>query len=144
MPAEGPLVTVTRHFAASPERVFNAWVDPQLIRAWMGSFPGDEIVSVSVDARVGGRFSFVVRRAGQLLDHNGRYLEMQRPDRLAFTWGVNEDGVSEVRLEFAAAGDGTELTLVHRLDPQWAEFAERTAEGWTRISAAVEQSLGTP
>jgi uncharacterized protein YndB with AHSA1/START domain len=48
-------VRVTRCFSAAPERVF--------------------------DARIGGSFSFVVRRQGEEIDHMGTYLEIDRPQR---------------------------------------------------------------
>jgi uncharacterized protein YndB with AHSA1/START domain len=144
MTTEAPTITVTHTFDATPERVFDAWTNPDLVRAWMGSFPDDEVVSVTVDERVGGRFSFLIRRQGQLLDHAGEYFLFDRPERLGFTWGVNENGeeTSRVVILLAAVGSGTELTLTHRMDPRWADFAERTAQGWTRISEAIAEAIG--
>src|SRR5689334_16478803 len=82
-------VHVTRRYSASPERVFDAWLDSKTIGTWMfGHVPGEEMVRISVDPRVGGGFSFVVRRQGRELDHVGKYLEIDRPRRLVFTWGI--------------------------------------------------------
>ena len=82
-------VTVRRRFSASAEQVFDAWLDPAMIGQWMfgPKLRDEEIVSLKVDAQVGGRFSFVVRREGKELDHVGKYLEIDRPRRLVFTWG---------------------------------------------------------
>ena len=82
-------VTVKRRFAAPAERVFDAWLEPKLVAQWMfgPSLRDEEIVRIAIDPRVGGLFSFVVRRQGQEIDHVGEYLEIDRPRRLAFTLG---------------------------------------------------------
>jgi len=40
---------VTRHFTASPERVFDAWLDPHMLGTWMFG------PCVTLDVRAGGR-----------------------------------------------------------------------------------------
>jgi uncharacterized protein YndB with AHSA1/START domain len=138
-------VRVTRRFAFPAERVFDAWLDPAMLGRFMfgPQLREEEIVRLTLDARVGGRFSFVVRRQGQEIDHVGRYLELDRPTRLAFTWAVapNPEEASRVTIEIRALPGGCELELVHRMDPQWAEYAERTRQGWTTIVGAIEQAL---
>jgi uncharacterized protein YndB with AHSA1/START domain len=115
--------------------VFDAWLDSDLIGAWMfgHATPDEEVVRVSVDPRVGGSFSFLVRRNGKEIDHVGEYLEIDRPRRLVFTWAVRENlpDKSRVIIEIAPAPGGADLTLTHELDPKWADYAERTEEGWT-------------
>ena len=78
-------------FRASPERVFDAWLEPELVTQWMSAalkqfgLTGD-IRRVEVDARVGGRFTFSdLREAGEAV-HWGTYLEIDRPRKLVFTW----------------------------------------------------------
>jgi uncharacterized protein YndB with AHSA1/START domain len=85
--------------------------------------------------------SFVVRRQGQDLDHNGEYLEIDRPRRLAFTWTVGPDATSATRvtIDLAPSGSGTDLTLTHERIVR--EYAERTEEGWRAIVDAVDGSM---
>jgi uncharacterized protein YndB with AHSA1/START domain len=149
MNAEPVTVRVTQRFTAPPERVFDAWLDPDLIGKWMlgaarAAGREEEIVRISVDARVGGSFSIVVRRDGQELDHLGRYLELDRPRRLAFTWGVDQDAgdSSRVYIDIVPLEGGSELTLTHALDPAWAEYADRTRQGWTLILGAFDEVTG--
>lgn len=148
MSAPNPSVRVTRKFKASPERVFDAWVNPEQVARWMiapsaAMLPEpDTLLRCEVDPRVGGKFSFLVRRGGQELDHFGEYLEFDRPRRLAFTWGVAgfAGEASIVRIDLAPADGGTELTLVHeRVLP---DYAERTAQGWGLILGGIARSLG--
>lgn len=130
-------VRVARRFNTSPERVFDAWLDPKLIGQWMfgEALREEEVLRIAVDARVGGAFSFLVRRGGQEIDHVGRYLAIERPKRLAFTWGIAGESTngSRVTINIAPDGAGCELTLTHEMDAKWAEYAERTKAGWTRM-----------
>ena len=130
-------VRVTRRLAASPERVFDAWVDPDVVGRWMAG-TGD-MVRIAIDARQGGAFRFVVRRDGADVVHEGEYVTFDRPHRLAFTWGLPQLSADRdlVRVTLAPADDGCALTLVHRIRAEWAEYAERTASGWGKLLDVV-------
>jgi uncharacterized protein YndB with AHSA1/START domain len=139
-------VRVTRRFIASAERVFDAWLDSAMIGRWMfgPNVRDEEIVRLTLDARVGGMFSFVVRRQGDEIDHVGEYLEIDRPSRLAFTWGVKGDSTdfSRVVIEIQRLEQGADLTLTHELHPDWADYAARTEAGWTTMLSALARTLG--
>ena len=113
-------VRVISHFSASPERVFDAWLDPEMIGRWMfgPALRDEEVVRVAVDSRVGGSFSFVVRRQGKEIDHVGEYLEIVRPRRLVFTWGVKPlpDG-SHVIIDIAPIRNWVRTHLDSRIAP---------------------------
>ncbi|MET0808330.1 MAG: SRPBCC domain-containing protein [Pseudoxanthomonas sp.] len=131
-------VTATRFLNATPERVFDAWLVPRTLGMWMfGPRVREEnVVRLDVDPRVGGQFSLKVERNGQLVDHVGEYLEMERPRRLAFTWAVkgdSDEAPSRVSIDIVASGGGCVLTLVHVMDVKWAEYAERTEAGWNTM-----------
>ena len=55
-------VTVSRRFKASPERVFDAWLDPQKARQFLFTEGSQYVVRAEIDACVGGSFLFVARR----------------------------------------------------------------------------------
>jgi uncharacterized protein YndB with AHSA1/START domain len=140
-------VRVTQRFEASAERVFDAWLDTKWIGRWMfgKALRDEEIVRLTLDVRVGGKFSFVVRRQGQEIDHVGRYLELERPRRLVFTWGIageSDTDESRVVVEIVAREKGCELTLTHFLPAEWADYADRTREGWTKMVGALAAALG--
>lgn len=136
---------VTQHFAVPAERVFDAWLTPTLIGQWMfgPALREEEVVQITVDGRVGGRFSFVVRRQGQEIDHIGEYLELERPHRLVFTWGIRgyAEDESRVLIDIVPQGDGCELTLVHEMAPEWADFAERSRAGWANMVGVLSDQL---
>ncbi len=133
------LVTVKRSFTASAEQVFDAWLDPDSIGRWMFGKPlrDEEVLRLAIEPRVGGAFSFLVRRGGKEINHIGKYLEIDRPSRLVFTWAVAPDSpepgvASRVVVEIAPRGKRCDLTLVHELQPQWADYAARVEETWTK------------
>lgn len=132
---------ITRHFNASPERVFDAWLDPATAGRWLYSAPNGEMVKVAIDARVGGHFCFRDRRDGEDVDHVGEYLEIERPRRLVFTFAVPKysEAFTKVSIDIVPAGSGCELSLLHEdVLPEWADA---TQEGWGGILAKLEQRL---
>ena len=126
---KGPVLRVVRRLPASPEEVFDAWLDADSLREWM--CPGTIQVSVvEVDPRVGGRFRIVMGST----EHTGEYRELRRPDRLAFTW-ISEhtlDRETLVTVELRAIGRETELTLTHEQLPD-DEARLKHERGWTGI-----------
>jgi uncharacterized protein YndB with AHSA1/START domain len=143
--SEAPAIHVKRRFIASAERVFDAWLDT----VWIGRFMfgphlrDEQVVSLENDPRVGGVFHYRVTRGGTEIDHTGTYREIDRPRRLVFTWGVDEEqgDLSVVTIDIAPDGDGCMLTLTHAMHPDWAEYAERTQAGWTKITGDLAAAL---
>jgi uncharacterized protein YndB with AHSA1/START domain len=139
-----PIVRVTHRYRFSPERVFDALLDTRMIGKWMlgPAVRDEEIVRLELDPRIGGSFSFVVRRQGVEIDHVGTYLEIDRPRRLVFTWAVAPVAdESRVTVDIHATSEGSELTLTHEMHPAWADFTKRTEEGWTRMLEALDAAL---
>jgi uncharacterized protein YndB with AHSA1/START domain len=138
-------VRVSRDYAVPPERVFDAWLDPDSLARWMvgRDVRDEEVLHVHVDSRVGGAFSFLVRRDGQEIDHVGTYLAIDRPQRLVFSWHVPPDveALSRVTIDVAPRPGGCTLTLTHEIDPRYAEYAARTEQGWTTILAAQQRAM---
>jgi uncharacterized protein YndB with AHSA1/START domain len=137
-----PLVVhVTHSFSAAPERVFDAWLKPDMIGTFMFGprLREEQIIHLKTDPRIGGAFSFLVKRGGMEIDHFGTYREIARPRRLVFTWGIAGASADEsmVEIDIVATARGCELTLTHNMDPKWAEFADRTRMGWTTMLSAL-------
>lgn len=125
---------VTRHIRAAPERVFDAWIDPASIAQWFGPGLGD-MVRIDVDPRAGGKFVFTQRRGDEDVEHTGEFLVFNRPHRLSFSWSLPKQSpeVSRVGIEIRPRDDGSDVTVTHELAPEWADFAERTKEAWTKM-----------
>jgi uncharacterized protein YndB with AHSA1/START domain len=134
---------VTRRFSASAERVFDAWLDPAHVGQWLFATPTGKMIRVEIDARVGGRFVIVERRGNVDALHAGEYLGIERPRRLVFSFAVNEQMVdaAQVQIDIASLPLGCELTLSQTLPAKFAEYAERTQQGWTNILAGLDRVL---
>jgi uncharacterized protein YndB with AHSA1/START domain len=127
-------VRLERRFDASFERVFEAWLDPAVLRHWMfgPATRDEEIVRLTLDPRVGGSFAYVIRRHEEEITHVGRYLHINRPRRLVFTWGIvgQSEEQSRVIVDLLPVGGGCELTLTHEMRQQAAHAAARTEACW--------------
>ena len=141
-------VQATHRYSAAAERVFNAWLDPVLIGQFMFGprLREEEVLRLNVDARVGGAFSFVVRRGESTIDHVGTYQVIERPRRLGFTWGVagQSQDESHVLIEIVPLADGCELTLTHHLPARWADYAARTQLAWSLMLNALAEVVAPP
>ena len=145
---EKSAIKVSRRFDASAERVFDAWVDSATARKWLYATDDGEIVRCDIDARVGGSWT-IVRRGpspeppNEVIDmeHTGEYLEIDRPRRLAFTFGVPKfsSETTTVSVDIVPSGDGCELTLINAGVPE--EWAERTEQGWRMILDNLAKTL---
>jgi len=136
-----PTVRVTHRFAASAERVFDAWLDPKSAGRWLFATAAGQMVRVDIDARVGGRFVLVDRRDGEDIEHCGEYLQIDRPRRLVFTFGVPKYSAEMTRvcIDIIPRDPGCELTLTH--EGVLPDYTARTEAGWTGILAHLAEVL---
>jgi uncharacterized protein YndB with AHSA1/START domain len=124
---------VRHRVSAQAEDVFDAWIDPAKIREWFAPGLGD-VTRAETDPRVGGAFCIVQRRAGGDATHEGEYLELERPRRLAFTWRTPpEQDRSKVHVDIASSADGCDVTLTHEMEARYASTVEKVEHGWTTM-----------
>jgi uncharacterized protein YndB with AHSA1/START domain len=138
--------TVSALFSAGPERVFDAFLDTQMIGRFMfgPELRDEEIVSLTNDPREGGAFSYIVRRQEGEVDHVGEYIEIDRPRHLVFTWAIRQDpsgGDSRVVIDIASIIDGCEVTLTHEMPHGWEDFVERSKEAWGKMLDKLTEIL---
>jgi len=141
MAGELATVTVEQRFATDGGNVYDGFLDPELARKFLFRTVGGEMVRAEADARVGGTYTFVERRDGVDVLHTGEYVELVRPSRIVFTFGVPafSDAVSTVEIDIEPIGEGCVLTLTNSGIP--AEWAEKTRTGWAEILMSAEKVL---
>jgi len=117
--ATGPAVAtleVRRTFAASRQRVFDAWTTAEALKQWHAP-ENAEVQRASVDFRVGGRYLIEMRgNDGNLHRVGGEYREIDAPKRLVITWAWQtgtRKSESIVTVEFHERGVETEVVLRH-------------------------------
>ncbi|MFM2422894.1 MAG: hypothetical protein RL291_1424 [Pseudomonadota bacterium] len=133
---------------ASADRTFEALIDPKDIGQWMfgPNIRDEKIISLKSDPRPGGRFSFVVERRSERLDHTGRYERFTPGVELAFTWIVNgpPSNGDIVHIALKPMMIGTEVNLTHDLPPAWAEAKPKVEAAWAKMLGALARHLAKP
>jgi uncharacterized protein YndB with AHSA1/START domain len=128
-------VTVTRAIPAAAEKVFDVWMDPQSPGGpWFGA------ERVILNPVVDGLFYLAVKHEERTWPHYGRFVQIERPHRVEYTW-VSEgtQGVeSVVAVTFESRGDQTEVTLRHSGVPD-DEMGRRHQEGWTWVLSKLAE-----
>lgn len=137
-------VRVEKLFRHSPERVFDAFLDPSRVGEWLFHTPDGVMEQTEYDPRPGGSFALFERRGADLARHFGRFVEIERPRRVVFDFWVDEapDEPTRVTVTLVADGDGCLVTLTHDLAPAWAAYEERTTAGWTMILDGLARMMG--
>lgn len=116
-------VTSQTRVAASPETIFDFFVDPKKMIQWKG-------IEADLDPRPGGLYR--VNVTGEHIAI-GEYVAIEPPHRVVFSWGWegNEDvppGSSTIEITLEPEGSETLVTLIHSDLPKGA--GEQHGEGW--------------
>jgi len=137
---------VVRRLPATPEEVFDEWTDADALLEWMCPRP-TRATRVVCDARVGGTLRFDVDDDGTALVIQGRFLVLDRPRRIQFTWNCTAweppaaDSVVTVTLE-PHGDDETTMTIHHAQLPP--DVVDRHRQGWTACAAQLETAVARP
>ncbi|MEU0430204.1 SRPBCC family protein [Streptomyces sp. NPDC006290] len=107
-----PTILITREFDASPERVFRAYTDPDLVVQWLG--PRRLTMRIDAyEARSGGSYRYVHREDdGTEYGFRGVFHEVRRDERIVQTFAYDgfPDGVSLETTVFEDLGGRTRVT----------------------------------
>jgi uncharacterized protein YndB with AHSA1/START domain len=108
-------VIVKRHFAASPEAVYRAHIDPKLIQQWMLGPEGWTMPVCINDARPGGKIRYEWSNGqGQGFYLTGEFLELEPYRRIVHVERMHlPDPTPDNHIEttFEANGSGTLMTM---------------------------------
>lgn len=123
-------VTVEMEIEASPETIFDFFIDPEKTTRWMGTRADLEPVP-------GGTYSVDV--TDQALAR-GRYVEIDPPRKVIFTWGWEGDdsvppGSSTVEITLEPQEASTLVRLVHSGLPEGKRDLHR--EGWEHFGSRL-------
>ena len=118
----GNTVKLHRVLRATPERVYNAFIDPDAMAKWLppNGFTGKVH---EMDARVGGRYrmSFTNFSTGKSHAFGGEFLELVQNERLRYSdkfEDPNLPGEMETTIDIKEVSVGTELHIVQTGIPE--------------------------
>jgi len=147
MPAD---LVFTRLIDASPEMVFRAWTEPELMKQWFTPRPWTT-PEIETDVRPGGSNYILMKGPnGEEMPNRGVYLEVVPGRRLVFTdafteaWKPSQKPFMTGILTFEPEDGKTRYTAVVR---HWSEEDRKTHEqmgfheGWGKATDQMEDML---
>jgi uncharacterized protein YndB with AHSA1/START domain len=130
-------ITVTRMIPATPEEVYDVWVDPKSPGGpWHGA------ARLIVNPVVDGLFYFAVNHEGRVWPHYGRFVKLERPKLVEYTWmsEATKGAESTVTFTLEKQGGDTKVTLRHAGVPDDA-LGRQHKDGWEWILGALANAL---
>lgn len=147
-----PTVRITREFDAPAERVFRAFVDPDLVARWMG--PRSISMEIATwDFRTGGSYRYTAFQDGEPVAHfYGSVHRVEENRKIVQTFGFEEmpDAVSLETATFENLDDGRSrvesLAVVFTMEDRDAMLDSGmevgVMEGYERLDALLEEGAG--
>ena len=142
-----PTAIAIQTFKVPPQRVYDAILSPEMIGRFMfGPLLREEtILHIRNDQRVGGAFSYKVRRGDTEIDHVGKYLELTPSKRIAFTWAIagesDQGETSVVTIDITPTPEGCSVRLAHEMPEEWADFIDRSRQAWEKMLGVLATLL---
>lgn len=140
-------LVLTRVINTSPEKLYRAWTEPDLLKQWFAPLPWTTPVA-ELDVRPGGANHIVMRGPdGGESDNHGIYLEVDPGKRLVFTdaylrgWEPSDKPFMTVILTFEDLGGRTKYTALVR---HWTKADKEQHEqmgfhvGWGKCTDQLE------
>ena len=136
-------VNVSKIIEAPITKVFDAWLDPNTLAKFMLPMPGMEDSQVENEPHERGAFTIIMQVGENKIPHIGKYLEIDRPKKLAFTWRSPESvDDSVVTINFTKLSDNkTNIELTH---VKFIDEKRRTNHegGWGNILNKLIEVIG--
>jgi uncharacterized protein YndB with AHSA1/START domain len=131
-------LTSRRTIKAPPEKIFNAWLVPDMMAKFMSPRPDMHVREARADARVGGRFYVAMVDGDKEHPHEGTYKEITPYSRLVFTWEVAWSAPGTyVQIDLTPKGDATEVVLTH-VKFLSEDSRDNHAKGWAGILGKLD------
>jgi uncharacterized protein YndB with AHSA1/START domain len=133
-PAKTIEIKVERTIPASPDEVFDGWLNPRI-----PGNPWNMAEKLLLNAQVDGFFYWLFKGNS----HYGRFTEIERPSRIQHTW-MSRSTLGEqtmVTLTFKRQGADTLMTLVHSGIPD-TEVGRGHEKGWNYFLDIFPEQFG--
>jgi uncharacterized protein YndB with AHSA1/START domain len=142
-----------RRFAATPERVFDAFANTGKKRRWFFESTHHTLLSHELDFKVGGKERAELKMgpgtpvAGMTITNDTVYEDIQPNRRIVTAYRMSMDGrlfsVSLATIELLPSQAGTDLILTHQgAYLEGADGPEMRKGGWEHLLGKLEAELG--
>lgn len=138
-------LTLEVTLSAPLSEVYNAFVSPEMLQRWFCplGMVAQQVMSNSV---IDGKFLLkLLDTLGNIHTLEGRYLKMEKDQKLAFTWQwLDEEHITEVDVVFTAMNDQTtQVKLVHTGFPDQEDF-DLHYQAWVGCLEKLSIELSNP
>lgn len=142
-----------RNFNVAPERVFDAWLNPEMMRKWLFTLEGTNKVAQN-NPQVGGNWEIVDHRVGKDYRAIGEYKEIDPPKKVVFTFEMPQfsDTVDTITVELKEIKQGCEMTFKQNIivphEENWTksdiekalgEYHDQTEHGWNLMFLGLKE-----
>lgn len=146
---------MTRQFRASADSVFDAWLNPALMRRWLFTREGTNKVATS-EPHVGGHWHITDHRDGTDYTAIGTYVEIDRPRRLVFTFQMPQfsELTDTITVELRQLDVGCEMVFTQHIhvphEDNWSEadieqaleaYRSSSEHGWALMLGGLDLLL---
>ncbi|MFS0553954.1 SRPBCC family protein [Brevibacillus sp. 179-C9.3 HS] len=151
-----PLV-MTRSFHVTPEKVFDAWLNPEMMRKWFFTLERTNKVTQN-NPQVGGTWEIVDHREGKDYRAIGEYVEIDRPRKIVFTFQMPQfsESTDTLIVELKDTQQGCEMTFTQNIvvphEENWTqadidkalkEYHDGTEHGWNLMFMGLKELVET-
>ncbi|WP_331000342.1 SRPBCC domain-containing protein [Paenibacillus glucanolyticus] len=145
-------LTMTRRFEFTAERVFDAWVNPEMMSKWLFN-PEEKANFVENDFCVGGSYRIRDPKEGEAI---GKYLEIDKPFKLVFTFQIPKysETIDRITVLLEPIDGGCEMTFTQEIvvphEQGWTtediekahrEFRDGSEQGWNNMFDVLVKHL---
>jgi uncharacterized protein YndB with AHSA1/START domain len=126
-------LTITRVFAASRERVWREWTEPEAFADWFGGAEAQvPLDTVAMDVRPGGAWRATMLHGGREIRWAGEYREVDPPARLVLTITdrPDDDDREVVVVALTDLGDGRTEMVVEQHGRMSPAAYDAARNGW--------------
>ncbi len=146
-----------RNFDVVPAMVFDAWLNPEMMRKWFFTLEGTNKVAQN-DPQVGGIWEIIDHRDGKDYRAIGEYLEMDPPNKIAFTFKMPQfsESVDTITVELKELQKGCEMTFSQKIivphEENWTEsdiekalgeYHDGSEHGWNLMFMGLKELVET-
>ncbi|MEK3979180.1 SRPBCC domain-containing protein [Psychrobacillus sp. FSL K6-2836] len=150
-------LTMTRIFDVEAARVFDAWLNPEMMRKWFFTLEGTNKVAQN-NPQVGGTWEIVDHREGKDYRAIGEYLEIDPPQKLVFTFKMPQFSELEdtITVELKELPQGCEMTFSQHIhvahEENWTEsdiekalgeYHDGSEHGWNYMFMGLKELVET-
>ena len=150
-------LVMKREFNVKSERVFDAWLNPDMMRKWFFTLEGTNKVAQN-NPQVGGTWEIVDHRDGTDYRAIGEYLEIDPPKKVVFTFKMPQFSELEdtITVELQELQQGCEMTFTQLIhvphEDNWTESDiekalgdthDSTEQGWYYMFMGLKELLET-